>query len=171
MIGSITAISIPVPEAMFLQSFRRRHLSASAASMPPHISLFGPFKDMESVDENDLHILKGITASFPRFPFILQKTGNFPDIHVLYLQPEPVTPFMALHRALCAGFPEVPPGFPDPVIHLTLAGSQRGELEKVEQEFQAAFGKRLPIEATAKEICIYEKRDDIWTQRISLPLD
>jgi len=125
-----TAISIPVLNAMFLQPFRLQHISTSAITMPPHISLFGPFKDMESIDQNVVQTLKEITDSFPHFHFILHKTGCFPDIQVLYLEPEPVAPFKSLHRAISTKFPEVTPDFPDPVMHLTLARVNNGELEK-----------------------------------------
>jgi hypothetical protein len=165
-----TAISIPVLDAMFLQSFRLQHISTPATTMPPHISLFGPFKDMEAIDENVVKSLKKITDSFSRFRFTLHKTGCFPDIHVLYLEPEPVAPFKELHRAICTKFPEVVPDFPDPVMHLTLARANNGELEKVKAEFYKKLGKRLPIEATATEIGIYEKRNNVWRQQISLAL-
>lgn len=155
---------------MFLQPFRLQHISTPATTMPPHISLFGPFKDMESISENDVQSLKEITESFARFHFILDKTGCFPDIQVLYLEPEPVAPFKAIHHAICTKFPEVIPDFSDPVMHLTLARTNNGELERVKAEFYKEFGKRLPIEATATEIGIYEKRNNVWQQKISLAL-
>ena len=165
-----TAISIPVFDAMFLQSFRLKHISTPATKMPPHISLVGPFKDMESIDQKDIQSLQEITDSFPCFHFTLQKTGCFPHIQVLYLEPEPVEPFMALNRAFCTKFPEVIPGFADPVMHLTLARVNDGELDKVEDEFYKEFGKQLPIEATATEVGVYEKRNKVWRQQISLAL-
>lgn len=52
-----TAISIPVPDAMFLQSFRLKHISTPATTMPPHISLFGPFMEMELINEKVIQSL------------------------------------------------------------------------------------------------------------------
>jgi 2'-5' RNA ligase len=155
---------------MFLQPFRLRHISTPATTMPPHISLFGPFKDMVSIDQSVIHALKEITDSFPRFHFILRKTGCFPNIQVLYLEPEPVAPFQALHRAICTKFPEVVPDFSDPVMHLTLARVNNGELGKAEAEFHKEFGERLPIEAIATEVGIYEKRNNVWRQQVSWAL-
>jgi len=76
-----TALCVPVLEAMFLQPFRMQHISTPAASMPPHISLLGPFKAIEAIDHNVLQSLKEITDSCSRFRFILRKTGRFPDIN------------------------------------------------------------------------------------------
>jgi len=165
-----TAISIPVPDAMFLQSFRLKHISTPAATMPPHISLFGPFKEMESIDEKVVQDLKEITNSFPRFHFSMHKTGCFPHIQVLYLEPEPAAPFKTLHRAIREKFPEVTPDFSDPVMHLTLARVKDGDLENVEAEFYSEFGIQLPSEATASEVGVYEKRNSVWRQQISLAL-
>jgi hypothetical protein len=165
-----TALSVPVLEAMFLQSFRVRHISTPATTMPPHISVFGPFKAMESIDHNVLEALKEVTDSFPRFRFILHQTGRFPDIQVLYLEPEPVAPFRALNRAIGARFPELAPDFPDPIMHLTLARVSNGELDHVEAEFHREHGHQLPVVALATQVGLYEKRDNVWHQRASLTL-
>jgi hypothetical protein len=165
-----TALSVPVLEAMFLQPFRVQHISTPATTMPPHISVFGPFMAMESIDQNVLQALKEITDSFPWFRFTLRKTGRFPSIQVLYLEPEPAAPFQTLHRAISARFPELVPDFPDPIMHLTLARVSDGELDHVEAEFYREHGSRLPIEAMATEVGLYEKRDNVWRQRASLTL-
>lgn len=100
----------------------------------------------------------------------MRKTGCFPHIQVLYLEPEPAAPFKALHRTIRKKFPEVPPDFPDPVMHLTIARVKDGELETVEAEFYSEFETQLPIEATASEVGVYEKRNKVWRQQISLAL-
>ncbi|MBN1316474.1 MAG: 2'-5' RNA ligase family protein [Anaerolineales bacterium] len=165
-----TALCVPVQEAMFLQPFRVRHVSAPATTMPPHISLLGPFKAIETIDRNVLEALKEITDSWSRFSFVLRKTSRFPDIQVLYLEPEPATPFQALNRAVRVKFPEVVPKFLDPIMHLTLARVNDGELDQVKTEFYREYGSRLPIEATATEVGLYEKRDNAWHQRTLLAL-
>ncbi len=170
MRDAYTALSVPVQEAMFLQPFRVEHLSTPATTMPPHISLLGPFKAIETIDRHVLEALNEITGSWSRFRFMLRKTGRFPDIQVLYLEPEPATSFQALNRVIRAKFPEVVPDFPDQVMHLTLARADDGELDQVEAEFYREYGSRLPIEAMATEVGLYEKRDNVWRQRASLAL-
>lgn len=165
-----TAISIPVLDAMFLQPFRVSHIMTPAITMPPHVSLFGPFKDMETITQDDIQSLKDVFESFPRFHFTMRQTGRFSPIHVLYLDPEPATPFLALRRAIQAKFPELVPNFSDPVIHLTLARVNNGELDQVEAMFHREFGDRLPIEATVTEVGVYEKRDNAWHPRLSFAL-
>ena len=165
-----TALSIPVQEAMFLQPFRMQHISTPATTMPPHISLFGPFMAMDAIDHRVLEALKEIADSWPRFHFVLRQTGRFPDIQVLYLEPEPAAPFQALNRALRAKFPAITPDFLDPVMHLTLARVSEGELDQVEAEFYDQYGNQLPIEATATEVGLHEKRDNAWHPRASFAL-
>jgi 2'-5' RNA ligase len=165
-----TALCVPVPEAIFLQPFRVRHVSKPATTMPPHVSLLAPFKAVETIDHAVLDALKEITNSWSRFRFVLHKTGCFPDIQVLYLEPEPATSFQALYRAIRAKFPEVVPNFLEPVMHLTLARVDNGALDQVEAEFYREYGSRLPIEATATEVGLYEKRDNVWHHRASLAL-
>jgi len=170
MRDTYTALCLPVPEALFLQPFRVQHISTPATTMPPHLSIFGPFMAMETIDDHVFQTLKETIGSFSQFRFRLRATGRFPDIHVLYLEPEPTAPFLALNRAIRARFPELVPDFPEPIMHLTLARVNDGELDQVEAEFYREYGTRLPIEALAIEIGLYEKRDKVWHQRALLAL-
>ncbi len=46
----------------------------------------------------------------------------------------------------------------------------RNSIDQVEAEFYREYGGRLPIEAMATEVGLYEKRDNVWRQRASLAL-
>jgi len=170
MRDTYTALSVPVTAALVLQPFRVQHISTPAATMPPHVSIFGPFMKMEMIDRAVLQALQETIDSFPQFSFSLHKTGRFSDIHVLYLEPDPAAPFLALHRAIRARFPELVPNFLDPVMHLTVARVNDGELDQIEAEFYREYGNNLPVKATASEVGLYEKCDGAWHQRASLAL-
>lgn len=167
-----TALVVPVPEAEpRIQAFRARHIPTPAAKMPPHITVRGPFVPMERVDERLRSALAAFFASRPRFRFTLRKLGRFPATGVLYLVPEPDGAFHTLRRAVDARFPGAPPAFfPDPVMHLTVARCSVEEMEGVERAFYRECGGSLPIEATAREVCLFEKRDGVWHKRAAYAL-
>ena len=163
-----TALSIPVEEAFFLQSFRERHIFTPAAKKPPHVTVYAPFKAMEDVNELALRELAELFTTYNRFTFTLKSIGRFVEIGVLYLLVEPAEPFQALSRAIQEKYPEIEPFISDPVLHVTLARAK--DLASVEKEFYLEYGNQLPIQATSKEICLYEKYDNVWYKRNSFPL-
>ena len=163
-----TALSIPVEEAFFLQPFRERHISTPAAKKPPHVTVYSPFKEMEVMNEQALQELTDLFASFKQFTYTLKSTGRFADIGVLYLLVEPAESFQALSSALQEKYPELQPYLTDPILHVTLARVK--DLDNVENKFYLEFGNQLPIQAYAKEVCLYEKHDNVWCKRNNFPL-
>lgn len=163
-----TALSIPVEDAFFLQPFRERHISTPAAKKPPHVTVYSPFKAMKDVNEFVVRELAELILSFKQFPFSLKSIGRFPDIGVLYLSVEPVQPFQDLSHAIQEKYSELEPFISDPVRHVTLARVK--DMDRVEEEFHLKYGNLLPIQAIAREVCLYEKRDSIWHKRNTFPL-
>jgi 2'-5' RNA ligase len=163
-----TALSIPIEEAFFLQQFRERHIFTPAAKKPPHVTIYSPFKEMEVVNELLVKELTEFFSSFNQFSLTLNGTGRFAQIGVLYLIVEPTKPFRELNRAIQEKYPELEPFISDPILHVTLARVK--DVDGVEKEFYQEYGSRLPIQATAKEICLYEKCDKVWHKRNSFPL-
>ena len=158
-----TALSIPVEEAFFLQPFRERHISTPAAKKPPHVTVYSPFKAMEDVSEFIVQELTELFSSFKSFPFALKNIGRFPDIGVLYLSVEPVEPFQEMSRAIQGKYPDLEAFISEPILHVTLARVK--DMDSVEKEFYLEYGNQLPVQAIAKEICLYEKYDNVWHKR------
>jgi 2'-5' RNA ligase len=152
-----------VEEAFFVQPFRERHISTPAAKKPPHVTVYSPFKAMEDVSESTVQELAELFSSFKSFPFTLKNIGRFPDIGVLYLSVEPVEPFQELSRAIQGKYPNLEPFISEPILHVTLARVK--EMDSVEKEFYIEYGNQMPIQAIAKEICLYEKHDNAWHKR------
>jgi len=135
--------------------------------MPPHITVRSPFKPAGSIDAQVLNTLEAICAAFPQFAFTLARTNRFTDPGVLYLMPEPVDPFITLHRHIQTHFPVNPQD--DPVMHLTLAGWHPTELDQIEAEFYREYGDRLPVGARATKICLFEQRENQWVKLSNFP--
>ena len=166
----ITALVVPVAVAAFVQPFRVKYLHRPGVTMPPHVTLHAPFKDKEDINENVLNTLAELFGSHAQFQFTLARTARFSDTGVLYLAPEPAEPFLALSRAIQAHYPDTPSDHPNPVMHLTLALSGAEALDGIEDEFQRQYGNRLPIEATATEVHLFEKRENAWIKQTSFAL-
>jgi 2''-5'' RNA ligase len=165
-----TSLIIPVPEANFVQPFRVKHLHRPGVTMPPHITLRAPFKPTADIDANVLNTLTRVFETHRQFRFTLAGTARFADTGVLYLVPEPSEPFHALHHAIQLYYPDPAPKHLQAVMHLTLARSNIQELEGLEREFTREYGAQLPIEATATEISLFEKRGATWVWQTSFPL-
>ena len=163
-----TALSIPVPEAFFLQPFRERHIATPAAKKPPHVTVLSPFKAMEDVSEQVLRELTNLFNSRHQFNFTLKSTGCFTDIGVLYLLVEPANSFQELSQAIRQKYTEIEPFISDPILHVTLARTK--DMDSTEKEFYLEYGNQLPIQATAREVCLYEKCDNVWRKRNSFSL-
>jgi hypothetical protein len=77
---------------------------------------------------------------------------------LVYLSPEPDGEFRQLTETLQERWPEAPrfgEAFERPLHHLTIARNER-----VYDEVKGNLGNRLPIEAMAREVFLFEKRSD-----------
>ncbi len=90
--------------------------------VPPHVTLAFPFLPLREITYATVEQLRSVVADVPTFEFALSRIRWFDD-EVVYLEPEPSEPFVALTRRLQELFPGfVPYGgeFPDVVPHVTL---------------------------------------------------
>lgn len=162
------AIVVLVPEAESLVApFRARYDPSAAAGMPAHITINYPFTPRPiQVD------LQELFSGYPSFEFMLSGVDRWPD--VLYLAPEPSTPFVALIEHVVRRFPGSPPyggRIPDVVPHLTVAHIQDPEvLMRVAEEFGDASAGRLPVTARLEELWLVDNRKGRWRKRMRLPL-
>jgi len=164
-----TSLIIPVAEAAFLQPFRAQHLHRPGVGMPPHITMRAPFPPLDAITADDKRALAALCASFSPFAFNLMHTARFAEIGVLYLAPEPTEPFLTLYEALHTRFPEPPDTHPSVVFHLTLAGRHPADLDHIAAAFDHAYRARLPIDALARELRLYTRRDAQWAEAARFP--
>jgi 2'-5' RNA ligase len=162
-------VVVTVPDAEpLVGEWRLRHTHDAPAGMPPHVTLLFPFVPAERADEVEEQ-LAGLVAAAPAFDLAFRRTARFPG--VLYLDPEPAEPFLALIAAITAEWPEHPPyeGAVDTVIpHLTVAESrEQGLLDRV----AAAVEPHLPVRTRVREASLFVEDDDgRWREHSRLPL-
>ena len=84
------------------------------------------------------------------------------------MAPEPTESFHNLSEAIREEF--LLETVSRPVFHLTLAGWHPSELDRIEQTFRLGYAYRLPIEAQASDISLYQRVGQIWVQDSEFPL-
>lgn len=143
-----TALVVPVPEAApLVDAWRARTIPV--VGLPPHVTLTYPFAHPSISLFSELEEL---ASALEPFDYVLARCGRFPG--VLYLDPEPADPFLALTSAVLERWPEWPryggehPDWVEP--HVTAAVAELDEAE-------AAIAPQLPIAARATEILLVDE--------------
>jgi len=160
-------VEVPAADAAVGELYRQ-HTSSGAEGMPPHITLLIPFVDSSSLQVAEV---QDVLAGFEPFEFELTRPCRFGarDV-VLWLAPEPSTPFVAMTGALVRGFPAYQPyegAFDEVVPHLTVAVSQDMRvLDAIEPQLEA----ELPIHGRASAVSIVHHVDGRWLPHSSFPL-
>jgi 2'-5' RNA ligase len=169
-----SALMILVPEAEpLVKGFRDRYDPSAAAGVPAHVTLLYPFKHPDAVDQSMLDDLRACFKRHVPFRFSLASIRRFPDA-VLYLGPEPDEPFRQLILAIRARHPDTPPyggKWPSTVPHLSVAWvKDEQQLDRIADDFAQAAQGRLPIQATATEVTLMEKKSGHWRVRAAFGL-
>jgi 2'-5' RNA ligase len=115
--ANIVPINVPVP----VQRLRDRMDPAAADGVPAHVTLIYPFLPPSELRDDVRRRIEQIVATEPAFRVTLASVGRFPEI--VYLEPQPVDPFVRLTRSLAAAFPDYPPyegAHTDIIPHLTI---------------------------------------------------
>jgi 2'-5' RNA ligase len=163
-----TALVVLIPELEPLIGDWRRHYTGDGArGMPPHVTLIYPFADSSAVDER-LEAVGRVLEDFAPFEIALRETARFPE--VLYLQPQPAEPFVAMTEALADAVPEFPPygGEFDAIVpHATVAQSDDETLTAIESELVA----QLPVQARIERAWLVENAPAGWRRHTAFPLE
>jgi 2'-5' RNA ligase superfamily len=138
-----------VPETEDAVAEHRRHLDMAASwGVPARLSVVYPCMPPAEVDDDVLARLAAALGTVTAFDCVFPRTEWF-GADVLWLAPEPDTPFRDLISAVVAAFPaHLPYGgaYPDPVPHLTIGDLRLGsaaELAAAERTVRL----HLPIRA------------------------
>jgi 2'-5' RNA ligase len=164
-----SALVVTVPEAeRVVGAMRLRHTHDAPLGMPAHVTVLFPFVPPDRLAETERRVAE-LVAATTAFDLAFAGTARFPE--VLYLDPDPAEPFLALTAAIAAEWPEHPPyeGAFDTVIpHLTVAESDdSGLLDRIAAEVEP----RLPIGSSVREASLFVEGDDgRWRQHSRLPL-
>ena len=144
-----SALLIAVPEAEpLVGALRAQHDPSAAAGVPAHVTILYPFVPPERIDDGVDDAVRSVVAGHRSFAFSLRTAERFED-GLLWLEPSPPEPFLALIEALADRFPEYPPygGEIDVIVpHVTVA--MQGSLE-----MHGALSAGLPIEPWRPRCC------------------
>lgn len=117
-----TALVILVPEAEVVVGGWRGRYDPASAEIPPHVTVFYPFLESQSVDPEVDRGLEEIFGAVPAFELTFAGLCGLPG--VLYLAPEPGEAIERLIASVGQGFPELEPyggEFDEVIPHLTIA--------------------------------------------------
>ena len=162
----VTALIVPAPEAEPVAGpLRRRYTPSGSEGVPAHVTLLAPFAPAPVLAPL-LPELEALIATWRAAPFTLRRVRRWPGI--VWLDPEPSAPFVAMTAALVRAFPAYPPyeGAHDEVIpHVTVATGEDGDaLDVVGEELERA----LPIACAGDTVQLLQRGDDLrWRERLS----
>jgi 2'-5' RNA ligase len=157
---------VVVPAADLVGDFRRRHHAASVArGLPPHVTVWFPFRPVSAVDDA---LRAELTRHFSGFaPFVAELTGVGSFARHVWLAPEPRDRFVELmqltrERFQDSSFGEEPPG--EPVPHLTIGEARRGEdAEQLAALARGEIEPSLPLGFTVAAVSLLEEgTDGLW---------
>lgn len=163
------ALVVIVPEVEPLVGpFRLKYDSSAAQGVPAHITINYPFLPAIHPDEYLHRELRELFAKVEPFQFTFRRFARFPDL--LYLAPDPDTPFKQLINLVAERFPISPPyggTFVEIIPHLTIAQTEDEEvLKSLERELRVLSQGFLPLSIQAERVWLMDKRDGKW-QRVS----
>jgi 2'-5' RNA ligase len=123
---------------------------SAAAGVFAHITIHFPWVPASQVDQSVLHDFGKMAVAVPRFRVLFERIRWF-DREVLWLDPDPTEPFIALAAASAdrwPGYPQYGGQFETPVPHLTVGMGNTEELESVE----AQLARVLPIHDVVRQV-------------------
>jgi hypothetical protein len=168
-----TFLDIPVPEAdplaRAVTALRNPALVLQPGEVLAHATVLGPFLPGEEITPAVVDTLRRTCARMPAFDFELRDVRSF-EGGVVYLAPEPASPFAAMTERLMAAYPHVLPyggRFPDVIPHVTVgfADERTGEAWLREQ----AAG-HVPMRCHAGEVRLVEVGEHTFVTRHRFPL-
>jgi 2'-5' RNA ligase len=162
-------VIVTVPEAEpVVGEWRLQYTLDAPAGVPAHVTVLFPFVPSEQAGEVEKRVAE-IVVTAPAFDLVFARTARFPEL--LYLDPEPAEPFVALTQAIAAEWPEHPPyegAFATVIPHLTVAESEDSALlDRIAAEMEP----NLPVETRVREASLFvEDEDGRWREQGRLPL-
>jgi len=167
-----SAVSVAFPSvAPVVDAWRERTCEAKpSAGVPPHVTLLFPFVPPSAIDDALVARLEALVAQTAAFDVGFASTGRFPG--VLFLEPSPPGPFLALTQRLEAEFPDFPPyagAFATSRAHLTVAQGDDAVLHEAERDVLP----QLPLHAHVREALLLVEREQDhgrWEIGARLPL-
>ena len=157
---------VVVPADDLVEDFRRRHHAASVARhLPPHVTVWFPFRPVSAVDDALRTELTRHFSGVAPFPAELTGVGRFAR-HV-WLAPEPRDRFVELMQTTRERFQDGSFGedeHREPVPHLTVGEARRGEdVERLAALAREELEPSLPFGFVVAAVSLLaEGADGLW---------
>jgi hypothetical protein len=136
-----SAIVVPIRLPAGLARLREREVEVARLGVPAHVTILSPFVPAAALDRRVSATVGEIVSRTKAFDVAFENVRRWPPSDlgpgVVWLEPEPAQPFVALTRAIWAEFPERPPyGRADDAAqaHLTIAADDPARFDAVEAE-------------------------------------
>ena len=164
-----SAIVAPVRLPAGLARLREREVEVARLGVPAHVTILSPFVEAAALDRRVSATVGEIVARTRAFDvdFATVRRWAASDYGpgVVWLEPEPAAPFVALTRAIWEEFPDYPPyGREDDELeaHLTIAIDEPSRFDAVEAEanWLVPFRRHVSIVAL-----LIEGPDGRWRTR------
>jgi 2'-5' RNA ligase len=102
-----SAVLVQVPEAEpVVGEWRLQYTFDAPAGIPAHVTILFPFVEPERLGEVEERLAE-LVAGTSVFDLTFTRTARWPEI--LYLEPDPAEPFVALTHAIEREWPDQPP--------------------------------------------------------------
>ncbi len=142
-------------------------------AVPAHVTVLHPFVPPAQVDEHVISALRAALGSVAAFECSFARIGWFGE-DVLWLDPEPATPFQHLTAAVMAAIPDPSPygGAHEVVVpHLTVGDSKRGSVSEL-QAAERDVRRGLPVRARIDRAVLMAGAEaaDSWSEVHGFPL-
>jgi hypothetical protein len=172
--ASRSAIVVPIRLPIGLARLREREVEVARLGVPPHVTILSPFMPSSDLDRRVSATVGGLLVRTKAFDVAFTSVRRWPASDygpgVVWLEPEPAGPFMALTRAIWAEFPAFPPyGRKDDDLeaHLTIASDDPARFDAAE----IAAAELLPFRRHVKTVALLiEGPDGRYRTRRHYPL-
>ncbi|MEV5610918.1 2'-5' RNA ligase family protein [Streptomyces sp. NPDC052225] len=168
--AGLSGLVVRVPEAeAAVRAWRERLDTSPRSGVPAHVTVLFPFLPADRIDSGVRDTLRAVLGRQRSFEARFERCGRFPGL--LYLAPEPVTPFRRLTEAVVGQWPEHPPyggKYGDAAPHLTVvecrddAGMERAEAD--------LLARALPLVTHVSAVDLVVHDGTRWQQRDTFPL-
>jgi 2'-5' RNA ligase len=163
-----SAIVVRVPLPPRLAGMRKHWDQAASVGVPAHVTILFPFLPAERLGSEVRRELASIASAQEPFEVRFDRVGRFP--RVVYLVPEPSTPFTHLTEAVVARYPNQRPyggAFAEVIPHLTICESDEAPQDDI--AVKATGGLPFTHRVSTLEVLV-EAGDGRWRSRWRLPL-
>lgn len=166
---TLTALFLVLPEIEeFARPYRQLHTPDGAAGLPAHITLLCPFVPGAEENAEVRQKLATVAALLHPFSLDLSRLDIFPEPRVLFLDPIPREPILAMIRVIMDAFPGVKPY--DGVIpieelrpHATLAVCpDNAQMNSLKADIRAKLPTFAPLLALVDAVYLAARIDGEW---------